>query len=554
MPLFEPSGIEGFFRREVLPQAKDAWVAAGSTKLGYEISLAHDSHLHVTIQTETVSIQPETVSIPPETVTTRPETVSIQEENITIIQETNSILLETITIQPETISPAEPTTPSWKQWEGQLAGGEFPLEQFLAAGENGAVFRTRLTSGDGAIKLVPAERLQAAALVERWNRASALKNPHLIKIVQTGTWVKAGISLAYAVMEYADENLETVLMERPLTDGETREMLLPVAEALASLHDRGLVHGRLRPSNIFAVKDTLKISSDGVSVGDGSVDSLALASIVVQALTQQVVTFAEGDTHAGLVESLPQAFQEIVRHCLGQDGRVQWSAAKLASSLRTPQRAVAPVTTSAVALRPMRVYRYKRKTSRLTHYTIAFALIAAVVVTVGGLWRNRTPDSMPAAVQSSGKPLEPPAAASPVQPAPKPEAVAAATVKTPARVREPRPPKVVEAPEGVVREVLPIIPSDARRTIHGKVPVTVRVAVDQSGEVTNASVQSGNSQYLGILALEAARRWHFAAADSPAPREWSLRFEITRADTKVFPKKSAERANSAAATELPPQQ
>jgi type I restriction enzyme M protein len=38
IPLLEDGGIEGFFEREVLPYAPDAWIDAGKTKVGYEIS------------------------------------------------------------------------------------------------------------------------------------------------------------------------------------------------------------------------------------------------------------------------------------------------------------------------------------------------------------------------------------------------------------------------------------------------------------------------------------------------------------------------------------
>ncbi|MEZ4659347.1 MAG: N-6 DNA methylase [Caldilineaceae bacterium] len=38
VPLQQRGGIEGFFRREVLPYASDAWIDPKSTKIGYEIS------------------------------------------------------------------------------------------------------------------------------------------------------------------------------------------------------------------------------------------------------------------------------------------------------------------------------------------------------------------------------------------------------------------------------------------------------------------------------------------------------------------------------------
>lgn len=44
VPLLEKGGIEGFFRREVLPYAKDAWIDPKGTKIGYEISFARYFH------------------------------------------------------------------------------------------------------------------------------------------------------------------------------------------------------------------------------------------------------------------------------------------------------------------------------------------------------------------------------------------------------------------------------------------------------------------------------------------------------------------------------
>ena len=40
VPLLEVGGIEGFFKREVLPYAEDAWIDPDSIKVGYEISFA----------------------------------------------------------------------------------------------------------------------------------------------------------------------------------------------------------------------------------------------------------------------------------------------------------------------------------------------------------------------------------------------------------------------------------------------------------------------------------------------------------------------------------
>lgn len=51
VPLLEVGGIEGFFKREVLPYAGDAWIDPDSIKVGYEISFARYFHKPTALRT-----------------------------------------------------------------------------------------------------------------------------------------------------------------------------------------------------------------------------------------------------------------------------------------------------------------------------------------------------------------------------------------------------------------------------------------------------------------------------------------------------------------------
>src|ERR1700675_1124878 len=72
-----------------------------------------------------------------------------------------------------------------------------------------------------------------------------------------------GAALLYVGMEYSDENGANVLPRRALTPAEARTLVDSVLDVLAYLHDKGLVHGHIRPANILADGDQVKVSSDG---------------------------------------------------------------------------------------------------------------------------------------------------------------------------------------------------------------------------------------------------------------------------------------------------
>jgi serine/threonine protein kinase len=74
--------------------------------------------------------------------------------------------------------------------------------------------------------------------------------------------------LVYLVME-AEEDLSQVIPTRALLPVEAQQMLPPLLDVISYLHSRGLVHGRIKPSNIMAVDDQLKLSIDSFhSVSD----------------------------------------------------------------------------------------------------------------------------------------------------------------------------------------------------------------------------------------------------------------------------------------------
>ena len=154
---------------------------------------------------------------------------------------------------------------TWQQWEGRVINGRFPLRRYLGGSEQSAVYLTEIDGSKAAIKLIAADTAQAQIQLSRWELASKLSHPHLLRILRTGRWrADDERDLCFAVMEYADENLGEILPSRLLTPAEVSEMLIPTLDVLDYLHGRGIVHGSIKPANIMAVSDELKLSSDGI--------------------------------------------------------------------------------------------------------------------------------------------------------------------------------------------------------------------------------------------------------------------------------------------------
>ena len=248
---------------------------------------------------------------------------------------------------------------SWKQCEGQVVNNTFPLQQYLGGSGNSAVFLTQLAgpqSARAAIKLIP-ESSSADLQLSLWSRASQLSHPNLISLFQSGRCHLADKDLLYVVMEYAEEDLSQILPQRPLSASEAREMLEPVLSALAYLHGQGLIHSHIKPSNVLATGDRLKLSSDTIfpagesrrSSGGFDIyvapeaaslplttasDIWSLGMTVVEALTQSVPVWQPTSQGDPLIpDTLPQPFLDIARHALYSDPKLRWTLTEMQACL-----------------------------------------------------------------------------------------------------------------------------------------------------------------------------------------------------------------------------
>jgi TonB family protein len=405
---------------------------------------------------------------------------------------------------------------TWQEWENHCVDGKFPLLKHLGGSERSAVFLTERPGAEprkAAIKIIPADPNTAEAYLSRWSESASLYHPHLIQLFEMGSTTLGNVSCAYVVMEYADEDLSRV--GRPLEAAEATEMLNATLTGLAYLHEQGLAHGHLKTSNILAVADQLKLSSDTVrpagewrkdldirELGDppeiatsGATtagDIWSLGVTLVNAATMQAPSWDPGAANPTLPENLPAALRAPVSSCLRKDPGQRWTIEELDAFLRRNAGArpvFQPPPSSA-----------KIATSRNLLVAGAIGLLVASAAILPRVLRNSAPPGQPAVKEISPK----------------------AAVPTPsANIARQDP-----GPRAVVNEVLPDVPANARNTIRGKVSIRIRADVDANGNVVAVKNESAeSSRFFGNLALQAARRWKFTPGST---QPWILRFEFVR--------------------------
>jgi TonB family protein len=462
---------------------------------------------------------------------------------------------------------------TWQQWEGRVVNERFLLRRYLGGWEQSVVYLTEIDSSKAAIKLIPADTAQAQIRISRWELSSKLSHPHFLRILDTGCWrADDERDMYFAVMEYGDENLAEILPSRLLTPAEASEMLIPTLDALDYLHGRGMVNGSIKPANIMAVSDELKLSSDGIrpmdeaeeSSGNGnaydapenargafspSSDIWSLGVTLVEALTNRLPKWdrtTENDPE--LPDNIPQPFDDIAKHCLSRDPVRRWSTTEIRERMDgapvVHEEDVVSQRKSAVAeahefpapaaqwsvpppdAREAIVGQPGTKGKRRGGRVAAAVIIALVLVAAGVRLFRHSPQTQQPASNTATQPN----ATSPLPPT--------QTASLPAS------PTIASVGHGAVtHEVLPDVPRKARNTISGTVNVKVKVAVDTSGVVSHATLVSrGGSGYFANLALQASRKWTFTppTVDGKAvPSEWSLRFEFKRSGIKAIPQRTS---------------
>lgn len=186
-----------------------------------------------------------------------------------------------------------------------VLGGRYRLVRLLGRGGMSDVYLA-IDERDGsnvALKIVRSSDPEFARRLEHEARAlESFMHPGLIRLLDTGF---AG-DQAFLVMEFVDgPNLATLLRDGPLSSRMTADLGARLADALAYVHARGIVHRDVKPSNVL-------MSDDGEAwIGDFGIARLHDAS-----------TFTATGTTMGTVSYM--APEQLENHGVGPAADV-WS-------------------------------------------------------------------------------------------------------------------------------------------------------------------------------------------------------------------------------------
>lgn len=144
--------------------------------------------------------------------------------------------------------------------DGERFAGRYRIERKLAAGGMGAVFQAldEATKAAVAVKLLHPELARDREARRRFRREAsvlkALDHPAIVRVKDVGT---DELGRSYLTMELLEgETLgERIAREGPLPFAELRPILASICGGLSAAHAHGVLHGDLKPANVFLLAE-----------------------------------------------------------------------------------------------------------------------------------------------------------------------------------------------------------------------------------------------------------------------------------------------------------
>ena len=140
---------------------------------------------------------------------------------------------------------------------GSLLASKYRLEALLGSGGMGDVYRAlNVQAGRPvAIKVLHAEHANNPLFVERFLRearaANLVRHPNVVDVIDVGREPDGVPFIVQELLEGEDLGKLATRRGGKLPVSEVIELIVPVIEAVAEAHARGVIHRDLKPENVF---------------------------------------------------------------------------------------------------------------------------------------------------------------------------------------------------------------------------------------------------------------------------------------------------------------
>ena len=164
---------------------------------------------------------------------------------------------------------------------GDVVGDGWRIEHLLGKGGSGAVFAARRGDGErAAVKVLLPEWIGNPGVVERFAREARVMaratSPHVVRIYDAGNLDAARGGAPYLILELLEgiDSWAALERQRRIAWPTAVRWMIDVSDALSELHDMGIVHRDVKPSNVFLAQrgdedaPVVKLIDFGIAKGE----------------------------------------------------------------------------------------------------------------------------------------------------------------------------------------------------------------------------------------------------------------------------------------------
>ena len=172
-----------------------------------------------------------------------------------------------------------------------MLSDRYNLRQSIGTGGMSEVYKADDTvlGRTVAVKMLRPDMARDVNFRERFRReaqnSGKLNHPNIVAVFDTGEKDVDGMSVPYIVMEYVQgRTLRDIVREDgPMPVAEAARVLKPVADALQSSHEAGIIHRDIKPANIMLTNTgQVKVMDFGIARAlDDSTSAMTQTSAVI---------------------------------------------------------------------------------------------------------------------------------------------------------------------------------------------------------------------------------------------------------------------------------